>query len=268
MHSAQLKQLLKDSQKLVLQVGKDIAQKRLRFDPTQVEYKSDNSLVSFVDKEAEAQLIDGLSALLPESHFLAEETQTETKPQSGWVWVIDPLDGTTNFVHQIPAYCISVALLENDRSVLGIVYDIPHQNCYWALRGLGSFLNKQQVFVSKTSRIEDSLLAVGFFAEDSSSAHLYVDALSKLSLRARGWRRLGSAALQMAFVAAGYIDAYIDTGLKAWDTAAGLLLIEEAGGYVSNFSGAAIDLNSAEVLVAGEAHGAFLKFMQSIMSQK
>ena len=265
---AELRGLLKSSQGLVSEVGGYIRAQRLRFKPSDLEQKSDNSLVSFVDKEAEQRLIEGLSKLLPESRFLSEETRSSTRlDQPGWLWVVDPLDGTTNFIHQLPAYCVSVALLENGRSILGIIYDVPHQNCYWALRGEGSFLNKEQIFVSRTSSIENSLLGVGFFAEDSVSAHLYVEALSKLSMRTRGWRRLGSAALQMAFVAAGYLDAYIDVGLKAWDVAAGLLLIEEAGGRLSSFSGSPIDINSVELLVAGEAHASFLKFMQSIVEQ-
>ena len=269
MNRSTLHELLKKSEELVSGVASRIAADRIRLDPKDLQQKSDKSLVSFVDQEAEERLIEGLSKLLPTSQFLSEEMHSSTQIQpEGLLWIVDPLDGTTNFIHQLPFYCISVALLENGVPVLGMVYEIPHKNCYWALKGEGSFLNKQQIRVSKTKSIEDSLLAVGFFSEDTSSARLYVEALSRLSLRTRGWRRFGSAALQMAYVAAGYVDAYIDVDLKPWDMAAGILLVQEAGGRLSDLSGAPFSMEKGELLASGKSYDSFLQFMQSILSKK
>ena len=268
MTSVDLQQLLSKARNLVAEVANFISTKGSYFDPRQLEYKEDHSLVSFVDKEAENQLVKGLHQLLPEAKFLTEEAHSKTSLQDEmFCWVVDPLDGTTNFVHKLPFYCISVALLEGNVPLLGIVYDLPHRACYWAVKGKGAFVNTQQLQVSKTKRIEDALLAVGFFSKTTAHAERYVKALSQLSTRSRGWRRLGAAALQMAYVAAGYFDAYIDTELQTWDMAAGLILVQEAGGSASDFSGKHTTIESRELLVGGGAHAEFLHFIQQIPSR-
>ena len=221
--------------------------------------------MSFVDREAEGQLVRGLTPLLPGAKFLAEEAHQKTRTNTEtYLWVIDPLDGTTNFVHHLQFYCVSVALLRKGQPLLGIIYDVCNKDCYWAVKGEGAFANTVRLKVSETKRIEDSLLAVGFFSKDLESAAYYSKALSQLSVRARGWRRMGSAALQMAYVAAGRFDAYMDTQLKAWDIAAGLLLIEEAGGRLTDLSGMPFDITQGELLAGGAAHADFLRFMQQI----
>ena len=267
MRPIDLQQLLSKTCELIEEVATFITTEGKDFDLHRLEQKEDRSLVSFVDKEAESQLVKGLRKLLPEAKFLTEEAYSKTLPQSEvLLWVIDPLDGTTNFVHKLPLYCISVALLKGKEALLGIVYDLPHRSCYWAVKEQGAFVNKRQLQVSKTERIEDALLAVGFFSKDNSTAERYLRALSELSIRSRGWRRLGSAALQMAYVAAGYFDVYMDTELKIWDMAAGLLLVQEANGYTSDFSGRPITMESNELLVGGSSHSAFLQFMSQVTS--
>ena len=218
---------------LVVEVGAFINEARLT--KKDVEYKEDRSLVSYVDKEAEKKLLYRLQELMPEAKVLAEESYEKKEgkeAKDAWLWVVDPLDGTTNYIHQIPAYCISIALLHEGEPVLGIIYDIAQQDCFWALAGKGAYLNDTRLQVSQSKVLKEALIALGFFYANRNDANAYMNLFATLGLQTRGWRRLGSAALQLAYVAAGRFDAYVDIDLKPWDVAAGLLLVKEAGGEV------------------------------------
>ena len=261
MNQSRLSQLLIASKEEIVKVGTFIASEEKKFDPQRLEKKVDSSLVSFVDKEAERRLVEKLYALLPEAQFLAEEAHTQTNiSTSKYVWIIDPLDGTTNFMHRLPAYCISVALCAGHVPLLGLIYDIPHKQCYWAIQGQGAFLDEKPLHVAKKKKIEDCLVAVNLYQKITA----YTETLAHFIPNTRGWRHVGSAALQMAYVAAGCLDAYIDINLKTWDIAAGILLIEEAGGTVSNFLGHSTHLEGNELLAAGHSYNHFLYFMQHL----
>ena len=265
MNQPNLLELLNKSREIVAQVGAFITEQARSFNHKKIQWKADNSLVSFVDKEAENLLISGLSSLLPEAEYLAEEAYSHTSIQnSERLWVIDPLDGTTNFIQGLPNYCISVALLEKGTPLLGIVYDVPHKQCYWAIKGGGAFLDSQPLTVSSTNRLADTFLALGFTAEEVHQIQPYAEKLSSFICKTRGWRRLGSAALQMAYVAAGRFDAYLDIQLKPWDIAAGWLLIQEAGGSTNDFAGQPISMESNELFAAGGAYKLLLPFVQPL----
>jgi len=230
----QLKELLKEVIELSQKVGQYIVDERKTFDLSKTEEKSFNNLVSYVDKTAEQQFIKGLAQILPEAGFIAEESEDiYRKPE--YNWVIDPLDGTTNFIFNLPVFCTSVALMKNDIIVLDVIYDPVHHECFYASKGGGAFLNENQIEVSKTSELIRSLIATGFPYDDFNRADEYMHFLGTLTKKTKGIRRLGSAAIDLAYVACGRFDCFYEYGLNAWDVAAGALIVEEAGGKVTDF---------------------------------
>jgi myo-inositol-1(or 4)-monophosphatase len=202
----------------------------------QVETKGLNDFVTRVDKNSEKMLIDGLEKLVPDAGFIAEEN---TKSNKGNVhnWIIDPLDGTTNFIHGLPCFCISIALMENDEVVIGVIYELNQKECFYAWKNGGAFLNDKPIQVSTATRLKDSLLATGFPYYDYKWLDEYMNLFKYFMKNTHGVRRLGSAAADLAYVAAGRLEGFYEYSLKAWDVAAGVLIVTEAGGKVSDFEG-------------------------------
>ena len=214
-----------------------------------IETKSLNSLVSYVDKSAEEQLVDGLSKLLPKATFLTEEETIKTE-KGEYQWIIDPLDGTTNFLHQLPFFSISVALQHNDQTVIGIVYEINRDECFYAWKDGGAFLNDKKIKCKDQDKLQDALIATGFPYYDYDGMPAYFKVLEYLMHNTRGIRRFGSAALDLAYVACGRFDAYFEYSLNAWDVAAGAFLVQEAGGKISDFKGGNDYLFGREVIAS------------------
>lgn len=216
-----------------------------------IETKELNSLVSYVDKEAEIRLVKKLKSLLPQAGFITEENtvKQESKPL---VWVIDPLDGTTNYLHKIPHFSISIALMEKDQPVFGIVYDIMLSNAYTAIKGLGTWENDKRVKVKPTQSLKEAIVVTGFPYERDNNIDENLKVLKYCILNCRGIRRLGSAALDLAYVASGKLDIYYEKTLNIWDIAAGALLVTEAGGVVSGFSNNESHLETGSI-IAGNA---------------
>ncbi len=202
---------------------------------SQIETKDLNSLVSYVDKEAEKQLVEGLRVILPESGFITEEDtiKQETKEAT---WIIDPLDGTSNYLHHIPHFAVSVGLMVDGEIVVGIVLNAYSGECFYAWKGGGAYLDGTPISVSETREIKSSLIATGFPYKVDDVAPL-IRTLGHFMRYARGIRRMGSAALDLVYVACGRFDCYYETTLNAWDVAAGTLIVTEAGGMVSDFDG-------------------------------
>jgi len=215
--------------------GGFIANERKHFNPNKVENKGLHDLVSYVDKTSEAVIIEALSALLPESGFIAEEG-TSTKKGERFNWVIDPLDGTTNFIQGVPVYAVSIGLLEGEELVLGVVYEICRDECFFAWKGSKAYLNGDEICVSDTTDMHDALLATGFPYSNFSQLDSYMDLLRWSMTEARGVRRLGSAATDLAYVACGRFDVFFEYDLKPWDVAAGALIVKQAGGKLSDFN--------------------------------
>jgi myo-inositol-1(or 4)-monophosphatase len=213
-----------------------MAEERKTFNDSKVESKGLHDLVSYVDKESEQRIIAALQVLLPESGFIAEEG-TNDKQGERFNWVIDPLDGTTNFVQGVPVYAVSIALLDDDELVVGVIYEVGRDECFYAWKDGGAFLNGEPIHVSKRGDIHDSLLATGFPYNDFSKLNEYLEFLKWTMKNARGVRRLGSAATDLAYVACGRFDAFWEYDLKPWDVAAGAIIVKEAGGKVTDFSG-------------------------------
>lgn len=230
-----LERLTEDAAAICRLAGNFIERQRPRLDGELVEEKSRHNLVSFVDKEAEIILKNGFSELLPGSGYVAEESGSQSG--SSFVWIIDPLDGTTNYIHGVPIYSVSVALQQDKKTILGIVYDIPRNELFTAWHGGGAYMNGRRIKVSCTANLDRSLLATGFPYHDFSRMQQYLRLFERLMQHSRGVRRLGSAALDLAWVANGRFDAFFEYSLNPWDVAAGALLVEEAGGKVSTFDG-------------------------------
>ena len=236
MNNNELELLCADCCEIVKEVGQFIKSERGHVSASQIEEKGLNSLVSYVDKTAEIKLVERLSKRLPNSTFLTEEETVEQKTGK-YRWIIDPLDGTTNFLHQLPYFAVSVALEISGEISIGIVYEPNIDEMFYAWKNGGSFMNGFLIKISNTQKLQDSLIATGFPYHDYGLEKPYFEAFNIFMKNSRGIRRFGAAALDLAYVACGRFDAFYEYGLNAWDVAAGVLIVKEAGGKVSDFKG-------------------------------
>ncbi len=233
------------------------------FDKSNIEHKGLNDLVSYVDREAEKKLVAQLSDLLPESEFLTEEDPNRHGlTDKKYHWVIDPLDGTTNFMHGIPVFAISVALLEDGESVVGVVYEVNRDEAFYAWKGGGAYCNKKSIQVSPVQEMSESLLATGFPYRHFDKVPSYLDIIKELMMGSHGLRRMGSAAVDLSYVAIGRFEAFFEYNLKPWDVAAGALIVKEAGGVVSTFNGGTDFIFGQEILAACSIHPSVLEVVQ------
>lgn len=248
---------------IIKQTGHYILAERKHFRASMVETKSLNSLVSHVDKTAEQQLVTGLGDLLPEAGFIAEEG-TSQKKSDAYNWVIDPLDGTTNFIHGVPLFSISVALTFQGFPVVGIVYELNLDECFYAWKEGGAFLNGQPISVTSTPKLQDCLLATGFPYHDFNRMQGFLDILRYFMENTRGLRRLGSAAVDLAYVACGRFDGFYEYGLNPWDVVAGAFIVEQAGGKAGWFTQKATYTTGEEILATNPQ---IFDSMQSLIQQ-
>lgn len=217
----------------------------------QLEVKSRNSLVTEVDKALENLLVESLRTLLPEAGFLTEE-ETVSFTEKPFLWIIDPLDGTTNFIHGIPAYTISVALSHKGNLLLGGILELNSGEYFSAIHKQGAFLNKNRIGVSDERQLQDSLIATGFPYYDFEHLDEYLSMFRELMGKTRGIRRIGSAALDLTYVACGRFNGFFEYSLHPWDVAAGSLIVKEAGGVVSDFSGGDNFLFGGQILASSK----------------
>ena len=232
---------------LTKEVGAFIRAEALVFNRENVEYKGLHDMVSYVDKTAEIKLVKGLSALLPEAGFVTEEKTSSIKGEK-YNWIIDPLDGTTNFIHGIPTFSISIALQCNEELVLGVVYEINRDECFSAWKNGGAYLNNKSISVSKAPAIENTLLATGFPFYEFADMEPYLNVLRVLMQKCHGIRRIGSAAIDLAYVASGRFDGYFEYNLNSYDVAAGIVLVREAGGHIFDFKGGDESISRREII--------------------
>lgn len=244
------------------QAGDFIRQERKAFDPDKIEYKGLNDMVSYVDKTAEQIIVEGLRKVLPESGFITEEKTTTTVGER-YNWIIDPLDGTTNFIHGVPAYSVSIALKEYDELVAGVVYEINQDECFYAWKDAPAYLNGKEIHVSKNSTVGTSLIATGFPYYDFTKQVQYIELFTELMKSSHGLRRLGSAAVDLVYTACGRFDAFYEYNLNAWDVAAGIVIVKQAGGDIVNFKGGSEVLETRELLASnGKITGEMLTVIQ------
>jgi myo-inositol-1(or 4)-monophosphatase len=223
--------------------------------------KSRNSLVTYVDKQSERILVEHLKDLIPGAGFITEEETTTIRGEE-YNWVIDPLDGTTNFIHGIPCFAVSIGLLRNQVPVLGVVYEVNLDECFYAWESSPAFMNGKEIHVSSANRLEDSLIATGFPYYDHHKESEYLNLFRDLMHSTRGLRRLGSAATDLAYVACGRFEVFYEYSLQAWDVCGGAFIVQQAGGRVCDFKGGD-DYIFGKSLVAGNPH-VFEEFMQGL----
>ena len=213
--------------------------------------KGPKDFVSEVDRAAEAAIVETLHAAYPDHGVFAEEgTGRGRNPDAEHVWIIDPLDGTTNFLHGFPQYCVSIALAHKGVVTQGVIYDPVRNDLFTATRGRGAFLNDRRMRVSRRTHLRDCLIGTGFPFRDGSHLDTYLAMMKTMVVQSAGLRRPGAAALDLAYVAAGFYDGFFEIGLNAWDVAAGSLLVLEAGGLIGDLAGEGGYLHSGQVIAA------------------
>jgi myo-inositol-1(or 4)-monophosphatase len=233
-----------ESQKLQVLLGKVIstakdtgnwirAEREDNFSVDKVEIKGLNDLVSYVDKGAEQRIVNELINHFPAGFIVEENTRSGTQDYN---WIVDPLDGTTNFVHGIPCYAVSIALEHKGEIILGVVYEVSRDECFYAIKDGGSYLNSKSIRVSTTTHLKDSLIATGFPVYNFSRLKGYLETLEFMMRNTHGVRRIGAAAVDLCYLACGRVDGFFEYNLNAWDVAAGGLIVKEAGGSICDFS--------------------------------
>ncbi|QAU35066.1 inositol monophosphatase family protein [Janthinobacterium sp. 17J80-10] len=219
-------------------------------DRLKVTEKQQNDFVTEVDRAAEQAIIEVLQTAYPDHAILAEESgpSANLHDENENVWIIDPLDGTTNFIHGFPQYCISIALQHRGQITQAVVYDPCRNDLFTATKGAGAYLNEKRIRVGKRDKMADALIGTGFPYRDMQGLENYIDMFRVMTQKCAGLRRPGAAALDLAYVACGYLDGFFEKGLQPWDVAAGSLLITEAGGIVGDFKGESEYIYKGDVL--------------------
>jgi len=230
--------------------GNQIMQHLENIERLNIEQKGMNDFVSEVDKEAERTIIQTIQKYYPDHAILAEESGVSGSKKSDFEWIIDPLDGTTNFLHKYPQFSVSIAIKEKGKLTHGVVYDPIRDEMFSATRGDGARLNNYRIRVSEQKTLENALLGTGFPYHDFSYIDSYMNSLKSFMQSTAGIRRAGSAALDLAYVACGRIDGFWEFNLKPWDIAAGALIAQEAGAFTTDFKGGNNYLTSGNILVA------------------
>ena len=231
----------------ILEAGNRIQEKLGSLSFSQVYVKAPFDYVTAVDKESETLIVDRIRSHFPDHYIMSEETANQGL-QNGISWIIDPLDGTTNFIHGFPFVAVSIAVCEDKRPVLGFVLDPVRHELFSARRGGGAYLNDERIHASEPPGLEEALIATGFPHRTRDLLEAYLSTFRGVFHRVSGIRRAGAAALDLAYLAAGRVDGFWEAGLKAWDIAAGSLLTTEAGGYVSDFWGTEDYLHNGHVV--------------------
>ena len=231
-----LENIIQQVAELSKEVGEFIRNEKEKINSDVIENKGVHDFVTYVDKTSEKKLIDGLLKIIPNSGFIAEENTADYNGEE-YRWIVDPLDGTTNFIHGLSPFAISIALQQNEKTVAGLVYEIGLNECFYAYKNGGAFLNDKPISVSKANKIKDSLIATGFPYYDYSRIDNFMKSLNYFIQNSHGVRRLGSAATDLAYVACGRLEAFYEYSLSPWDVAAGAFIVQEAGGKICDFSG-------------------------------
>lgn len=232
--------------------GAIINRASLDVDAVEVTVKQVNDFVTEIDKAAEEIIIQTLLDAYPQHGIWAEESGNEHGNKNAeFVWIIDPLDGTTNFIHGYPVYCVSIALAHKGAIQQAVIYDPTRNDLFYASRGRGAYLNEKRIRVSQRKQMQNALISTGFPYRPGDDYEKYMTILKEIMTSCAGVRRPGAAALDLAYVAAGFADGFFELGLQPWDIAAGSLLIAEAGGLIGNFTGNAENFLEQKELIAG-----------------
>jgi myo-inositol-1(or 4)-monophosphatase len=246
-------------EKGVIEICQDVSEfmrtESAAFDLSRIEQKDGgfNNLVSYVDKEAEKKLVAALKKIFPPAGFITEEGTVVQAKQEEFSWIIDPLDGTTNFLHGVPLYAISIALTQNGNPILGVVYNVVPNECFHAIQNGKAYCNEKEIHVSAIGHLKEGLLATGFPYYHLDKSDVYLDIIKDFLATTHGIRRLGSAAIDLAFVACGRLEGFFEYNLNPWDVAAGVFIVQQAGGKVTDFRGGNNYLFGGELCASNSA---------------
>lgn len=241
------------------EAGRFIRQERLNFKRDLAEKKHAHDYVSYVDKESEKRIVSSLRELLPEAGFIAEEGSASHTDET-YCWLVDPLDGTTNFIHNFAPYGVSIALQKGEEILLGVVYEICRDECFYTYKGAPSYLNGQPIHVSDIDNLDNSFISLGLPYDSDNYKDIAMHLFNECYGNVTGIRTVGSAATELCYVASGRFDARIEGFIGPWDIAAGVLILQNAGGKTTDFSGGSHYLSGKEVLSSnGKIHDSLLK---------
>ncbi|PUE06935.1 inositol monophosphatase [Limnohabitans sp. T6-5] len=247
--SSNLHPMLNVAIKAARAAGAIINRAALDVEAVRISQKQVNDFVTEIDHASEKVIIDTLLTAYPDHGILAEESGSQHgNPLADHIWIIDPLDGTTNFIHGFPVYCVSIALQVRGKIEQAVIYDPTRNDLFTATKGRGAFMNDRRLRVSKRIRLQECIISTGFPFRKGDNFNQYLRMMGDVMQRTAGLRRPGSAALDLAYVAAGFTDGFFETGLSPWDVAAGSLLVTEAGGLIGNFTGESDFLEQKECL--------------------
>lgn len=261
------KEVCRKTVEIVKNTGKYISEKHNDRSDLSIEEKGKHDFVTEVDKTAELMLVEKLHELLPEAGFIAEEG-TESKRGVRYNWIIDPLDGTTNFIHGVYPFAISVALADGNEPIVGVILELGLDECFYAWKDGGAWKDQNPIEVSKRKTLNDSLIATGFPYTNFTYLDSFMDTMDWFMKNSQGLRRLGSAATDMAYVACGRYDGFYEYGLSSWDIAAGIIIVKEAGGKSSDFIGGENHLFGGELITSNsQTHDEFVRVIKSIMKK-
>jgi myo-inositol-1(or 4)-monophosphatase len=257
--------IVKEICRVAEETGNFIRSEAAGFSREDVKSKAYHDLVSYVDTGAEKMVVAGLAELVPGASFYTEE-ETSVRGIGEYTWYIDPLDGTTNFVHGVSPYSVSIALCHRDEVIAGVVYDVPVHEMFYATKGGGAWMNGKRLKVSETPALDKSLIATGFPVRKFERLPEYMKLLEYFIRNSRGVRRMGSASVDLAHVATGQYDAFYEYGLNPWDVLAGMLIVREAGGRVTDFRGNETPVTGEEIcatnpLISDEVINIVKRFM-------
>jgi myo-inositol-1(or 4)-monophosphatase len=260
-----LQAIEKDVIEITREVGEFIRIEGASFDRARIEQKEGfNNLVSYVDKEAERKLVTALRKIVPQAGYITEEGTVEQSEKHEYNWIIDPLDGTTNFLHGLPIFAISIGLTRGDKTILGVVHHVIRNECFHAIEGQPAYCNSDEIHVSPLETLSESLLATGFPYYHFEKQNVYLDIIKDFLEKSHGIRRLGSAAIDLAYVACGRLEGFFEYNLNAWDVAAGAFIVQQAGGKVTDFKGGNNFLFGGELCAAnGLMHEEMLQMIKS-----
>lgn len=240
--------------------GAFIAEQRLTFTPSMVELKGRQNLVSYVDKQAEKMIVADLQQIVPEASIIGEEGTS--KKGNEYCWIIDPLDGTTNFVHGMPPYCVSIALAKGKEIVVGVIFEITVGECFYAWKGSKAYVNGREIHVSHEIDLDSSLVITGLAYNMDDAREKFNELFDFFNYKTHGARRLGSAAADLAYVAAGRAECFYQVNLSPWDVAAGALIVQQAGGTVTDFSAGNDYVFGREIIATNsKMHETFLEII-------
>ncbi|HBL73942.1 MAG: inositol monophosphatase [Bacteroidetes bacterium GWF2_42_66] len=248
-----LEKLCFQVQEIARETGRFIADERQKFTQEDIIVKGKSDFVTYVDKTSERRIVGSLKDILPGSGFIAEEGTARDSGEK-YRWVIDPLDGTTNYIHGLSPFAVSIGLMDENEVVLGVVYEISLDEMFYAWKGSKAYCNGKEIHVSSGSTTSDALIATGFPYYDFSMLPPYMAAMDFFMRNSHGMRRLGSAAADLVYVAAGRFEAFYEHALHAWDVAAGTIIVKQAGGKICDFNGGDNYVFGGEIICSNERY--------------